>query len=258
MKKTVIVAAHKPYRMPDDPMYVPVQAGSEGKEAISGYRQDNTGDNISLKNPNYCELTALYWAWKNLDYDAMGLVHYRRYLKGTRRSNDPFDMVLSSKEVEELLNKYDVIVPKPQNYVIETIRSHYGHTHYEKDLDACRNVLEHYYPGYVDDWDYLMSQTKAHMFNMFIMKQPWFDRYCEFLFGVLSHLEKEIDVSGYDAFQARVFGRISELLLDTWLRHNHLKLKEVPLQYMEKIDWPKKIRSFLSAKFLNKKYEGSF
>lgn len=56
----IIVAAHKPYWMPEDPMYVPVQVGAEGKQTI-GFTPDNTGDNISNKNNMYRELTGMYW-----------------------------------------------------------------------------------------------------------------------------------------------------------------------------------------------------
>lgn len=78
----VIVAAHKPYRMPQDSMYVPLHVGRALDDQDLGWQGDNTGDNISLKNPYYCELTGLYWAWKNLKADAIGLVHYRRFLRG--------------------------------------------------------------------------------------------------------------------------------------------------------------------------------
>ena len=76
----IIIASHKKYQTAEEEMYVPIQVGAEVKEKIEGYIQDNTGDNISTKNPYYCELTGLYWAWKNLDADYIGLVHYRRYL----------------------------------------------------------------------------------------------------------------------------------------------------------------------------------
>jgi len=74
----VIVAAHKKYEMPKDKMYVPVQVGAEGKKDI-GYTKDNTGDNISSKNSMYCELTGLYWAWKNLDADYIGLALIKNF-----------------------------------------------------------------------------------------------------------------------------------------------------------------------------------
>ena len=79
MKIKVIIAAHKQYLMPDKDCYLPVQVGSALHKAV-GYTPDNTGDNISEKNPYYCELTGLYWAWKNLPADVLGLVHYRRYM----------------------------------------------------------------------------------------------------------------------------------------------------------------------------------
>ena len=81
MKIRMIVATHKPYWMPEDPVYLPVQVGAAGRESL-GFQRDDEGENISAKNPNYCELTGLYWAWKNLDADYIGLVHYRRYFSG--------------------------------------------------------------------------------------------------------------------------------------------------------------------------------
>ena len=92
----IIIATHKKYRMPDDEMYVPVQVGAEGKDDL-GYTRDNTGDNISSLNPQFCELTGLYWAWKNLDADYVGLAHYRRHFRGKKKTNDIFYCVLTSK-----------------------------------------------------------------------------------------------------------------------------------------------------------------
>jgi len=97
----VIIATHKKYRMPNDDMYLPLYVGAEGKkdrkgdELNLGYVKDNTGENISSLNPSFCELTGLYWAWKNLVVDYIGLVHYRRYfgVKGRRKTKDPFDSV---------------------------------------------------------------------------------------------------------------------------------------------------------------------
>ncbi|MCI7478154.1 MAG: DUF4422 domain-containing protein [Selenomonadales bacterium] len=99
--------------MPTDPVYLPVHVGAEGKASI-GYTPDNTGDNISSKNPHFCELTGLYWAWKNLDADYLGLVHYRRYFtrKEVHNIEAKKDQILTEKEWQQLLAEHPVILKK--------------------------------------------------------------------------------------------------------------------------------------------------
>lgn len=253
----IIVATHKKYRMPSDSMYIPVHVGREGKNDI-GYQGDNIGENISLKNPYFCELTGLYWAWKNLDCEYLGLSHYRRHFSNGKKNEDKFSMIIDQNRVNDLLDKTDIIVPKERKYYIESIYSHYIHTHYEKDLQETRNIIKRKYPDYLSIFDNRMKMTHAHMFNMFIMKKELADQYCEFLFDVLFELENSLDISDYDSFQARLYGRISELLFDVWLDKNNLSYKEVPVIHMEKINWLKKGICFLKAKFIGEKYKGSF
>ena len=107
----VLVAVHKPYRMPKDSAYLPIHVGYKKKKNI-GFIGDHTGDNISEKNPNFCELTAYYWAWKNLDAEYVGLVHYRRHFRGKRKSMDKFDCILTREEMEQIFSKYSLIYPK--------------------------------------------------------------------------------------------------------------------------------------------------
>ena len=175
LKINVIVATHKKYQMPTDKSYLPIQVGSEGKKSI-GYTPDNTGDNISNKNSNYCELTGLYWAYKNLDCDYIGLSHYRRYFKGSNNSIDRFENILSTPEIENLLQSTDIILPRKQNYYIETLYSHYSHTLKEEDLIQTRKVIKDLYPDYLSSFDEVMRRKSAHMFNMFIMKKDTFNK----------------------------------------------------------------------------------
>lgn len=258
MKKIkVIIATHKKYDMPNDKIYIPVQVGAEGKEDL-GYERDNTGDNISLKNPNFCELTGLYWAWKNLKSDYIGLAHYRRHFKGKKKSKNKFECVLSEKEMNELFKENDIILPKKRNYYIETLYSHYEHTMYIEPLDITGKIIKKKYPKYYSEFELLKKRKTAHMFNMFIMKKDIMDKYCEWLFDVLFELEKIVDNSKYDSFHARFYGRVSELLFDVWLNTNGYKYTEVPVMSMEKVNWFKKGTSFLKAKFFGKKYGKSF
>jgi hypothetical protein len=256
MKIKIIVAAHKPYQMPKDDIYLPLHVGHAGKPDI-GFQGDDTGENISTKNANYCELTGLYWAWKNLDADYLGLVHYRR-LFSIKKNKDINKSILTREQLEPILKKSDVVLPKKRKYYIETIYSHYSHTFYASHLDKTRDIISRICPEYIPAFNRVMGSTQAHMFNMFIMKRELADRYCKWLFNILFQLEKEIDISKLNDFEARLFGRISEVLLDVWIIANSISYTEVNFIYKESIDWKKKIASFFSAKFLGRKYTRSF
>ena len=256
----VIIATHKKYRMPKDKLYLPLHVGAEGKEDI-GFKRDNTGKNISKKNPFFCELTGLYWAWNNLKADYIGLVHYRRHLtlkKKGKTIDDKFNSVLTYKEAKELLKDIDIILPNKRKYYIENLYDHYKHTMYVEPLDETRNIIKEKYPKYLEEFDKLHTRTSAHMFNMFIMKKEVLNDYCNWLFDILFELEKRMKDKEYDQFHSRFYGRVSELLLDVYLNTNKLKFKEVKFMDMENINWWKKGTSFLKAKFLGKKYGKSF
>lgn len=264
MKKVeIFVATHKEYEMPKDEMYTPIFVGSKGKESIADYVRDDSGKNISEKNPYYCELTALYWAWKNSDAEFIGLAHYRRHFKGKegtefRYENRRMSMILSERELKNNLKEDIVIVPKHRNYYIETLYSHYSHTHYEEHLIKTRQILEKLYPNYVVSYDKVMKQTHGYMFNMLIMSSDNLNYYCEWLFSILGELEKVVKYEKYDSFQARLFGRVSELLLNVWLEKNEINTLEIPWMSTEKVNIIRKGSSFLRAKFLNEKFDSSF
>ncbi|MBR6321305.1 MAG: DUF4422 domain-containing protein [Lachnospiraceae bacterium] len=259
---TLIIAAHKQFKPPADPAYLPVFVGAalhEWEEDVPPYLPDNTGDNISLKNPLYCELTGLYFAWKNLKQETLGLVHYRRYFAGKGKD------VLTSEALERILSEADVILPKKQNYVIETLYSHYKHTHDARQLDETRRIIEEVSPEYLESFDRVMKKRSAHMFNMMVMKQPWLDRYLKWLFEILFRLEKRFELKESSAYQRRYCGRIAEILLNVWLDREirgGLLAKDrvavLPVVYLGKVNWLKKGSAFLKAKFLHQRYKESF
>jgi hypothetical protein len=91
-----------------------------------------------------------------------------------------------------------------------------------------------------------MQRKSAHMFNMFIMKQQPFDEYCQWLFDILAKVEQNLDISDYNQYEARVYGFISERLLDVWLAVNEqYRTTEVNFVYMEKQNWLVKGGNFL-------------
>lgn len=271
IKTQIIVATHKKYEMPEYKEYLPLQVGTSCTEEDFGYCKDNTGDNISEKNPYYCELTGLYWAWKNLDSDYLGIAHYRRYLTAKKNyqiakcRNDikkKLEYVLAGRELRQLELRYDIIVPARRHYIIETLYSHYSHSHYEEHLDIARQILKEKYPQYLETFDKVMKARSGYMFNMFIMRKALLDEYCTWLFDILFELEQRVNMEGLSMFQSRLFGRVSELLFNVWLirqiETNGVQVREVGCMNIGKTDWTRKIKSFLAARFFHKKYESSF
>ncbi len=246
-KIKIIVATHKKYRMAEDPMYLPVQAG-RALHAPLPYTGDDTGKNISEKNPHYCELTCLYWAWKNLVADAIGLCHYRRYFSGKAFGNR-WSRVLNTSQAEELLRKAPLVLPKKRNYWIETGYSQYTHAHHEEDLTKTRAILEEKWPAYVPAFDRTLGRTAGHRFNMFLMRRELLDRYCSWLFAVLEELEARLDISGYSDNDRRVFGFVAERLLDVWAETEQIPYCECPVLHMESQHWLRKGTAFLKRKW---------
>ena len=227
MKIQIIVAAHKAYRMPTDPMYLPLHVGKAGKDLELGFQGDNTGENISEKNATYCELTGLYWAWKNLNADYIGLAHYRRHFRG-KSGKDKWDCILTTAQAEQLLQNYDVLE------LMISLVSAQG-----ENYRAAAEALRH--------------RTWTHIYNMFIMKRDIFDGYCQWMFDILGQVEAQIDISGYSAYDRRVFGFLAERMLDIYLEANKIPYREVPVMFMESQNWLKKGGAFLKRKFTSGK-----
>lgn len=249
----VIVATHKHYRMPLDKIYVPMQAGRAVSQMdLSDIAGDDTGDNISHKNKNYCELTCLYWAWKNMQADYTGLCHYRRHF-AMNINSDKWQRIADGDYIEKLLNENEIILPKKRNYYIETTYQQYIHAHNKQDLDKTEEILKEFYPQYLSAYKNVMDSTKGHRFNMMIMRKDLFENYCEWLFDILFKLEERLDISEYSDYDKRVFGFVSERLLDVWINTNNIKYTELPVVNMENQHWVRKGINFLKRKFLKRK-----
>lgn len=251
MRIQIIVAGHKAYRMPEDPVYLPLQVGAALADGlIPGWERDDRGENISEKNRTFCELTGLYWAWKNLDADVIGLCHYRRYLGG------PGGRMLTGEQIEKLLAKRDVILPRKRHYWIETRESQYAHAHHAEDLRAAEEVLREIYPEYLPAWKRMLASHSGHICNMFIMRRETLDEYCCWLFDILFEAEKRLDLSSYSVNDRRVFGFLGERLLDVWVDTRGLSCTEVPVINLESQHWLRKGTAFVKRKWKKRESEG--
>ncbi len=260
----IIISLHKEYPVPTDPLYLPLQVGADLTNTDLGFEKDNTGDHISFLNRGFCELTALYWAWKNLEDEVLGFVHYRRYF-ALRKEGPWQERVLRFEELIPLVKRYPVLVPKKRRYFIETLYSHYAHTHKAEELDAARDLLAAKKPEYIEDFDAVVKMRSGYMFNMMILRRDLLNEYCDFLFPILFGLTEKLGERDLTPYEMRFTGRVSEILFNVWLRHalrtkrvEEGRVYELPMITTERTNWIRKGGAFLRAKFFGKKYTGSF
>lgn len=237
----IYIATHKKFNVPNEPGYIPIQVGTEGKTKL-GYLVDNTGDNISVKNANYCELTGLYWIWKNTSDDYKGLVHYRRYFSNSLKANK----ILKERYILRALKKFDVILPFRYTMDKSLIDDYCEISGFKKDLESVREIIQNKYPNYLNAYDNTMNNNKIYFYNMIIARKNVFDNYCEWLFSILFELEKKVDLFGYNDYQKRIYGFLSERLLNVYFDYNNYKVFECGVINTEE-DWGtwKKIRTAL-------------
>lgn len=256
-KKNFIIYAvyHKLFDQPTADFVVPIHAGKADSKNILPYIGDNTGENISTLNPNFCELTVLYWIWKNNEFkptDIWGLCHYRRYFavpaKGLFRKKRSTVLKKATAEalnavvneqlksyVSQVLQNADVIVQLP-TYVskkkgkILTIEEHYNQDHIALHWKITKDIILELYPDYATSLDAFCNSSKMSFANMMIANRAVWDGYLSWLFSILFEVKKRIAIPE-DAYQARVFGFISERILSLYLSHNKLRVAYMPIAF---------------------------
>lgn len=227
----IYIATHKKFNVPNLNGYCALQVGAEGKEKY-GYLRDNIGNHISGKNANYCELTGLYWIWKNTDDSYKGLVHYRRYFGRNNLSNKISD-ICSYEYLLNCLKSVDIVLPYVEYFKQNAKEEILLHCCTEEIFDKLRQIIETKYPDYIEIYDRYFNENKASLFNMLFCKREIFDAYCEWLFSILFVLEKQVDLAKLNTYQQRLYGFLSERLLNVWVIKNKLVVKHLPVIHME-------------------------
>ncbi len=228
MEVQVYIAAHKQVELPKlDDCYIPIQVGSAGKKPL-GYLTDDTGEHISPKNENYCELTGMYWIWKNSASDVVGLCHYRRFLSQDGK-------ILTRGQIENRMRDYDLICPDSGMSKYKNEYAHYCDRHRERDLICCMDVVKERCPWYAQAFRWALSSNLVSMGNILIARRDVFHAYCEWLFDILFEVESRTDLTDCDAYQKRLYGFLSERLFRAWLlMQKGLRVREEPVLYMER------------------------
>lgn len=224
---TIYVVSHKHCHIPNRDAYKGIAVGSLSKKPPKGFISDQVGDNISHKNPSYCELTAIYWIWKNdVRSDIIGIEHYSRLFTQV----DNRTKIIKTEDISQLLQKYDLLLPEKRSWNRSVAENYYkGGMGKEKDLDITKQVIAKLEPEYLSAFQKVMNGKSAFYCNMFILKRPLFNSYCQWLFPILEEIEKKIDVTDYTTAEKRVIGYLSELLLNVWVVKNAYSYYELPI-----------------------------
>ena len=176
--------------------------------------RDDTGDNISAKNKQFCELTALYWLWKHAGEDIIGLAHYRRHF------------LLPQDWKERMLNnQINVILPTPL-YVAPSVEENFKSRHDPSDWEFMMQYLKNNHP---EDFQSANKFFKGNLYspcNMFVMKREVLDALCTWLFPILFQVanhggQKE------DSYLNRYPGFISERLISLFFEINRSRFNLV-------------------------------
>ena len=220
------IVTHKECNLPNISGYVPILVGAEGKDSEEILR-DDSGDNISSKNKDYCELTGLYWIWKNTDDEYKGIVHYRRFFGKSRWSGSEKD-IYSIEDLNRMLKNNDMIVTYTEHIRFslkeKLIRYHCS----QKVYSVFRDSVQALYPEYIPNYDNVMAGNAMCICNMMYCKRDWFNNYCRWLFDVLTKAEEIIEKENID-FEPRLYGFIGERLLNVWIAQNNVKCKQLPI-----------------------------
>lgn len=202
------------------PFYI-LQAGAALTDKMNDVLWDDSGINISSKNHEFCELTALYWIWKNDHHDIVGLNHYRR------------SFILDPIQIPEILETVDVIAPKPY-YFRRSLTEEYGKFHERNDLVLLVKILDRCESATTNIIKSTFENNQLVPYNMFIASRSFTEQYCEWLFPILFQLEECISLKERSSYQKRVFGFLAERLFTYYLQRQKCHVYWCPVSIPEK------------------------
>ncbi|MGN0701213.1 MAG: DUF4422 domain-containing protein [Oscillospiraceae bacterium] len=238
----ILMCCHKQYDIVP-PLCEPIQCGAALNPRLENVLYDSYGENISALNREYCELTAHYFAWKNVVSDYYGFCHYRRFFCAEGITSRPYLCRggISSQEAEKLLPdeecwrkltaEYPIIVPKSENMGLPA-GEHYRTSkyHYEEDLELFLKILGEKAPQLINAAEHYLSQNRQYFCNMFVMSREYFFEYCEILFSVLGEFDRRKKLHG-DFQSDRTCGYLGEIFTGVYIsfcRSKKVKIKELP------------------------------
>ena len=243
--------------------YIPVGLGD--RNYSNEWLRDNTGKNISKKNPFYGEYTFYYWVWKNLleltpDNTWLGFTGYRyHWSKNNIMRSDEITNIINKENFQNYIlrdipsewNDYEVILGEKMyvnnwkfskifkhakrkfftnpTYFLKSnqnIKLHFDVFHGEGYLDKAINLLD---DKEKDDFrNFVHSQNAFHRENLFFCKsKSLMQNYFSSVFNWLKNCESEFgfDLEGYSL--RRIYAFLAERYLSYWFQ-----------KYSRHLAWP--------------------
>ncbi|GAP39478.1 DUF4422 domain-containing protein [Flexilinea flocculi] len=271
-KKTdikIFVACKTESYVPENPLLFPIQTGTTlAEHRFKSMLHDDEGENISKKNESFCELTAQFWAWKNVSADYYGFFHNRRYLSFNNQllyerknvgiefnSIDSYairSLKLFEEQMRSLIESYDIIVPKPFDWISSkelginrTVERQYElcPEHHIDDLKCALDILKRLHPEYSSAANRYMNSSKGYYLNMYIMRKNIFFEYCEWLFPILEELYKTLDLSNRTEYSKRAIGFVAERFFGVFLtdlieKKTEIRIHELQNSYFKSVSPP--------------------
>jgi hypothetical protein len=258
MNIKIAVAHHKAGFVFKNNVFMPIQVGSAMANETLNMQSDNIGDNISLLNPYYCELSALYWLWKNVkDADYLGLCHYRRYFTYKKiniiafffhhfffflakvialfkpgfnytkinqiNAEKGFGQLLIdfSKRIDEDIENNNIVSFCTREITLSgrTIYQHLSMAIGLRAVDKIQEIVGNLYPEYSNSLIDTLHGNSYCSANMIVFEKNIFNEYCSFVFSVLQKHHKQFVTSNeINQCYLRTSGYIAEILTDVYIK----------------------------------------
>ena len=264
MKTKILISYREKHHLIRSEVLTPIQTGCAlTDEHFPHMLRDDVGENISARNDSYCELSALYWAWKNYaalgEPDYVGFMHYRRHFMFDGWRGNPewvwltnghvyfvpcvtpeYLEHLSDSLIEEQLRDCDCIVLKPYDVAhlhSLSVREQYAKLPGQRAewFDILIEELSRLHPDYAEAIRRVQCGSVQYLCNMFIMQKELFFEYCEFCFSTLEAVDRRVNSKGLNDQEIRFLGYLGEFCLTVFLFHlrsRGARIKELEGSYI--------------------------
>lgn len=228
-KSSMFVVGHNTISNEIPKEYIRLQVGKARTGIELGGLSDDSGDNISNRNHMYCELTGIYWIWKNyLNITKCKNICVSQY-KRLFKSKDGKSF-LNGHELDSLLDGYDFVLPSLVGLEFTRHDMYVMSCGKQKDIDLLDSIIKSDYTEYYAVWRSVIQSKEGHYCNLFATSNIIFEEYCTWLFEILEKVEAECDTTGYTDAELRVYGYLAELLLDVWIEVNNKTYVELEVR----------------------------